>query len=99
MTKADLTVDYDFLSDCERTLGELKNTFEDIENRRDDMRQHWGSSKISDAMADFVDNWDDYRTKLVESIDSVGKLVSGTRTAFKDLDDQLSKREKKKPAT
>ena len=97
MAEPDLTVDYEFLSDSERKLGQLQRTFKDIENRRDDMRQHWGSGAIADAMGDFVDNWDDYRTKLIEGIESVGKLVAGTKKAFEQLDDDLSKRDEKKP--
>lgn len=46
------------------------------------MREHWGSGKIADVMTDFVDNWDDYRTRLVESLDSVGQMVAGTKKAF-----------------
>ncbi len=91
MRDSDLTVDYEFLADCERKLGQLKKTFEDIENRRDDMKEHWGSGDIAGAMEDFVDNWDDYRTRLVESLESVGKLVAGTKKAFEDLDKQLAK--------
>ncbi|MFF1652124.1 WXG100 family type VII secretion target [Streptomyces sp. NPDC058255] len=97
MAEPDLTVDYEFLSESERKLSQLQRTFKDIENRRDDMRGHWGSSAIADAMGDFVDNWDDYRTKLIEGIESVGKLVAGTRKAFEELDDELSKRDEKKP--
>ncbi|CAL9543130.1 hypothetical protein SUDANB176_04286 [Streptomyces sp. enrichment culture] len=96
MGDPDLTVDYDFLTDCERKLGQLKKTFEDIENRRDDMKEHWGSSAVAGAMEDFVDNWDDYRTRLIESIESVGKLVAGSKKAFEDLDDDLAKANKKK---
>jgi uncharacterized protein YukE len=92
----DLTVDFDFLAESERRLSQLKTTFKDIENRRDDMREHWGSGAIAEAMGDFVDNWDDYRTKLIEGIESVGKLVAGTKKAFKDLDDDLSKVNDKK---
>ncbi|MFF8013991.1 hypothetical protein [Streptomyces sp. NPDC007929] len=96
MSDSDLTVDYDFLADCERKLGQLKKTFEDIENRRDDMDKHWGSGAVADVMEDFVDNWDDYRTRLVESLDSVGKLVAGTKKAFVSLDEQLAEQNKKK---
>ncbi|MFG2540891.1 hypothetical protein ACGFOM_00550 [Streptomyces sp. NPDC048594] len=96
MGDPDLTVDYDFLADCERKLGQLKTTFEDIENRRDDMKEHWGAGAIASAMEDFVDNWDDYRTRLVESIESVGKLVAGSKKAFEDLDKQLAEANKKK---
>ncbi|MEU6449055.1 hypothetical protein [Streptomyces sp. NPDC046979] len=96
MGDPDLTVDYDFLADCERKLGQLKTTFEDIENRRDDMKEHWGAGAIAAAMEDFVDNWDDYRTRLVESIESVGKLVAGSKKSFEDLDKQLAEANKKK---
>ncbi|MEU1145706.1 WXG100 family type VII secretion target [Streptomyces sp. NPDC005863] len=95
MGDPDLTVDYEFLADCERKLGQLKRTFEDIENRRDDMNEHWGSGSVAGAMEDFVNNWDDYRTKLVESIESVGKLVTGSKKAFEDLDEKLAKTGKK----
>ncbi|MFI9819828.1 hypothetical protein ACIHFC_05020 [Streptomyces sp. NPDC052013] len=96
MADPDLTVDYDFLADCERKLGQLKRTFEGIENRRDDMKEHWGSSAVAGAMEDFVDNWDDYRTRLIEAIESVGKLVAGSKKAFEDLDDDLAKANKNK---
>lgn len=96
MSDSDLTVDYDFLAESEKKLSQLKKTFEDIENQRDDMREHWGSGKIADVMTDFVDNWDDYRTRLVESLDSVGQMVAGTKKAFEDLDNQLAKRDEKK---
>ncbi|MCF2435137.1 hypothetical protein LV779_13060 [Streptomyces thinghirensis] len=96
MGDSDLTVDYEFLADCERKLGQLKKTFEDIEDRRDDMKEHWGSGAVAGAMEDFVDNWDDYRTKLVESLESVGKLVAGSKKAFEDLDEQLAKKDEKK---
>ncbi|MDX2582432.1 hypothetical protein PV349_03355 [Streptomyces sp. WI04-05A] len=97
MAEPDLTVDFEFLAKSERKLGQLKKEFEDLENRRDDMRRHWGSGTIADAMDKFVDNWDDYRTKLVEGITSVGELVAGTKKAFEDLEKQLSKRDEKKP--
>ncbi|MFI9611327.1 hypothetical protein ACIHCM_06485 [Streptomyces sp. NPDC052023] len=96
MDDPDLTVDYAFLADCERKLGQLKKTFEDIENRRDDMDRHWGSGAMAEVMVDFVDNWDDYRTRLIESLTSVGEMVAGTKKAFQDLDTQLAKRGEKK---
>ncbi|MEU4997442.1 hypothetical protein [Streptomyces sp. NPDC021622] len=96
MADPDLTVDFEFLAESERTLSQLKTTFEGLEKRRDDMHKHWGSGEIAEAMGDFVDNWDDYRTKLIEGIESTGKLVSGTKKAFEDLEKQLSKRDEKK---
>ncbi|CAL9447452.1 WXG100 family type VII secretion target [Streptomyces sp. NPDC093808] len=96
MGEPDLTVDYEFLAECERKLGQLKRTFEDIENRRDDMKEHWGSRAVAEAMKDFVNNWNDYRTRLVESLENVGKLVAGSKEAFEDLDGELAKANKKK---
>ncbi|MFD4574895.1 hypothetical protein ACFWNK_20555 [Streptomyces sp. NPDC058417] len=71
----------------------MGRTFKDIEKHRDDMRPHWGSGSVADAMGDFVGNWDDYRTQLIESIESVGKMVAGTKQAFKELDTELAKRD------
>ncbi|MFC8129843.1 WXG100 family type VII secretion target [Streptomyces sp. NPDC057302] len=91
MSDSDLTVDYEFLSTCESQLGSLQTTFKDIENRRDDMDKHWGAGKIADAMGDFVDNWDDYRTKLIEGLEATGKLVAETKKSFEKLDEDLAK--------
>ncbi|MGW7069765.1 hypothetical protein ACWGII_27645 [Streptomyces sp. NPDC054855] len=96
MSEGDLTVDYEFLSSCERQLGNLRTTFKDIENRRDDMEKHWGAGSIADAMGDFVDNWDDYRTRLIEGLESTGKLVAETKKAFEKLDEELEKQTKGK---
>ncbi|MFG2647428.1 hypothetical protein [Streptomyces sp. NPDC048436] len=96
MSRRDLTVDYEFLSDCERQLGNLRTTFKDIENRRDDMDKHWGAGNIADAMGDFVDNWDDYRTRLIEGLESTGKLVAETKKSFEKLDQELAEQSKGK---
>lgn len=96
MSDKDLTVDYEFLSSCERQLGNLRTTFKDIENRRDDMEKHWGAGSIADAMGDFVDNWDDYRTRLIEGLEATGKLVAETKKSFEALDDELAKQTKGK---
>ncbi|MGB8942277.1 MAG: hypothetical protein WCD21_18845 [Streptomyces sp.] len=96
MSGSDLTVDYEFLRSCERQLGNLHLTFKNIENRRDDMEKHWGAGNIAGAMGDFVDNWDDYRTRLVEGLESTGKLVAETKKSFEALDDELAKQSKGK---
>ncbi|GAA3099904.1 hypothetical protein ACFQ0X_36390 [Streptomyces rectiviolaceus] len=96
MFGSNLTVDYEFLNSCERQLGNLRSTFKDIENRRDDMEKHWGAGSIADAMGDFVDNWDDYRTRLIEGLESTGKLVAETKKSFEKLDEELAKQSKGK---
>ncbi|MEV0527677.1 hypothetical protein [Streptomyces sp. NPDC050439] len=96
MSGSNLTVDYEFLSGCERQLSTLRTTFKDIENRRDDMEKHWGAGSIADAMGGFVDNWDDYRTRLIEGLESTGKLVAETKKSFEALDVELAKQTKGK---
>lgn len=88
---SDLIVNVELLVESESRLKSIKKELENLDNRKDDMHSHWGSSKISDVMDDFVDNWDDYRKKMVETVDTVGKLVKGTIDGFTGLDAELAK--------
>ncbi|MFF8868668.1 hypothetical protein [Streptomyces massasporeus] len=47
-------------------------------------------------MTDFIDNWDDNRKRLLESLETVGNMMEGTRDAFAKVDDELAKAGKKK---
>ncbi|WP_309060326.1 hypothetical protein [Streptomyces sp.] len=91
----DLIVNVDLLVESESALSKIQKDLKDIGNRKDDMRPHWGSSEISEAMGKFVDNWDDYRGKMIESLDSVGKLVTNTINGFTGADAALAKELKK----
>ncbi|AVH55828.1 MULTISPECIES: hypothetical protein [Streptomyces] len=88
---SDLKVNVDLLVESESRLKSLRKEFKNIENRNDDMHPYWGSGEITDTMDEFVDNWDDYRAKMLESIDTVGKLVKSTIDSFEGLDADLAK--------
>lgn len=91
----DLIVNIDLLVESESALSKIQKDLKDTGNRKDDMRPYWGSSEISEAMGKFVDNWDDYRGKMIESLDSVGKLVTNTINGFTGADAALAKELKK----
>ncbi|MEU8348524.1 MULTISPECIES: hypothetical protein [unclassified Streptomyces] len=88
---ADLIVNINLLVDSETLLKGLQKEFKNLGSRSEDMHSHWGHSEITDAMDEFVDNWDDYRSKMLDSIESVGKLIGGTIDSFTGLDAKLAK--------
>lgn len=88
---SDLIVNVELLTESEARLKSIKKELENLDNRKDDMHPYWGSGKISDVMDEFVENWDDYRKKMVETVDTVGKLVKGTIDGFSGLDAELAK--------
>lgn len=92
---SDLIVNVDLLVESESALGKIQKDLKDINNRKDEMRPYWGSGEISEAMSEFVDNWDDYRTKMIESLEGVGKLVTNTINGFTGADAALAKELKK----
>ncbi|MFF8671441.1 hypothetical protein [Streptomyces sp. NPDC015242] len=88
---SDLIVNVELLTESESRLKSIKKELENLDNRKDDMHPYWGSGNISDVMDEFVDNWDDYRKKMIETVDTVGKLVKGTIDGFTGLDAELAK--------
>ncbi|MGP3951664.1 hypothetical protein [Streptomyces sp. 7N604] len=88
---SDLIVNVDLLVASESRLKGIQKELKNLGNRKDDMRQYWGSGEITEAMDEFVDNWDDYRGKMLESVDSVGKLITATIDGFTGQDAQLAK--------
>ncbi len=92
---SDLIVNVDLLVESESALSKIQKDLRDIGNRKEDMRPYWGSSEITEAMGKFVDNWDDYRGKMIESVNSVGKLVTNTINGFTGADAALAKELKK----
>lgn len=87
----DLRVNVDLLVNSEARLKGLRREFKNLSNRNEDMHPYWGSGDISGAMDEFVDNWDDYRRQMLDSIDTVGKLVESTIKGFSGLDADLAK--------
>ncbi|WP_055418486.1 hypothetical protein [Streptomyces pactum] len=92
---SDLTVDFDLLKTSAKQLNAIRTEFKDLGEWKDDITSVVGASELRSAMTDFIDNWDDNRKRLVESLEEVGKMVEGTRDAFKSLDDELAKTGKK----
>ncbi|BDE41152.1 hypothetical protein SLITK23_43970 [Streptomyces lividans] len=96
MTMSDLTVDFELLKTSTKQLNAIHREFKDLGEWKDDIASVVGASQIKSAMTDFIDNWDDNRKRLVESLEKVGKMVEGTRDAFKSLDEELAKPGKRK---
>ncbi|MBT2398710.1 hypothetical protein [Streptomyces sp. ISL-100] len=96
MGDADLIINVDVLVTSEKRLGTLKSEFETIDKQKDHMRQFWGSGEIADAMDEFVDNWENYREKFIQNIDSLGKMVTAAINGFDGLDKELADRARKK---
>ncbi|MYY85162.1 MULTISPECIES: hypothetical protein [unclassified Streptomyces] len=87
---SDLIVNIDLLVESESRLKGIQRELKNLGNRNDDMHEHWGSSAISGAMDEFVDNWDDYRAKMQDSVKQVGELVKSTIDGFTGLDAKLA---------
>ncbi|MDG9708061.1 hypothetical protein [Streptomyces sp. DH10] len=88
---SDLVVNIKLLVDSESRLNRIKKELNDLDNRKDDMNPYWGSSQIAEVMGDFVDNWEKYREKMLETVENVGKLVTSTIDGFTGLDSDLAK--------
>ncbi|MEV5435232.1 hypothetical protein AB0K80_04255 [Streptomyces sp. NPDC052682] len=97
---SDLVVNVDLLVKSESRLKSIHKELKNLSHRKDSMHPYWGSGEISDAMGEFVDNWDDHRSALLKNLESVGGLVKSTIDAFtgadKQLADELRKARKKK---
>lgn len=93
---SDLIVDFDLLKTSAKQLNAIQYEFKNLGEWKDDITSVVGASELKEAMTDFIDNWDDNRKKLLESLESVGKMVEGTRDTFKKLDDELAKAGNKK---
>ncbi|MEV5367948.1 hypothetical protein [Streptomyces albogriseolus] len=93
---SDLTVDFSLLNTSAKQLKAIQKEFKELNEWKDDIQSVVGARELKDAMADFIENWDDNRKRLLDDLENVGKMVEGTRNAFKGLDDELAKTGKKK---
>ncbi|MFE9973454.1 hypothetical protein ACFYRD_22540 [Streptomyces hirsutus] len=93
---SDLIVDFTLLNTSTRQLKAIQKEFKELDEWKGYVKSVVGASQLKEAMTDFIDNWDDNRKLLLEDLESVGKMVQGTRDAFKGLDDELAKSGKKK---
>jgi predicted methyltransferase MtxX (methanogen marker protein 4) len=86
---ADLKVDYQLLDSIERDLSNLVSQFEHIETQTESYDEAMGSSDIVSAMGSFSGNWVYHRKQMVGSMQTLGQLVSSTKTYFQDTDNRL----------
>ena len=86
----DLCVSFDALEDSERDLKTIKSEFENCSKHTDELRAVWGSGEVADAMGEFVGNWDYHRKDVLDSIQAVGDMVSGTLQTFRETDQKLA---------
>ncbi|MCX4568481.1 hypothetical protein OOK48_19325 [Streptomyces viridodiastaticus] len=93
---SDLTVDFSLLNTSAKQLKAIRKEFKELNEWKDDIQSVVGARELKEAMADFIENWDDNRKRLLDDLENVGKMVEGTRNAFKGLDDELAKTGKKK---
>ncbi|MEU0618511.1 MULTISPECIES: hypothetical protein [Streptomyces] len=93
---SDLTVDFSLLNTSAKQLKAIQKEFKELNEWKDDIQSVVGARELKEAMADFIENWDDNRKRLLDDLENVGKMVEGTRNAFKGLDDELAKTGKKK---
>ncbi|MEZ0160102.1 hypothetical protein [Streptomyces griseorubens] len=93
---SDLTVDLALLKKSAKQLKAIHREFSDLGEWKGEIRSAVGASEIKSAMTEFIDNWDDNRKRLLESLENVGKMIEGTRDAFQGLDNELAKAGKKK---
>ncbi|MEN3585927.1 hypothetical protein AAH978_17450 [Streptomyces sp. ZYX-F-203] len=88
---ADLQADFDFLATSLKQLQFIQSDLRDLDEWRDELMPAIGAPKLRDAMTDFIDNWDDNRGRLIDSIESVGKLIEETRERFSSMENELTK--------
>lgn len=93
---ADLTVDYPLLDSIERSLSSLYSEFQNIKARTAAYDGDMGSGAVASAMDGFAGNWNDHRESLLNSIQTLGKMVSETRQQFQNTDNKLSSSVSKK---
>ncbi|MFJ6724464.1 WXG100 family type VII secretion target [Streptomyces sp. NPDC091281] len=87
---SDLVVDYGLLRTSAKQLKAIQVEFRDLDEWKGDITSVVGAGELKEAMADFIDNWDDNRKRLLKSLETVGKMVEGTRDAFAGLDHDLA---------
>jgi hypothetical protein len=86
---ADLKVDYQLLDSIERSLSSLQSEFSNIQAQTGAYDGAMGSGDVASAMDGFAGNWNDHRQDLLNSIETLGKMVSETIAQFQKTDNKL----------
>ena len=87
---ADLRVKTALLKDAAVSLSELRCELGSLERRRDQVRSTWGSDAVADALSRFVDNWDDNRRRISDSMTSLQRMAESTADEFEHIESGLT---------
>ena len=72
------------------SLSGLRGELSGLEQRRDQVRSAWGSDDVADALDGFVDNWDDNRRRISDSMSSLQRMVESTADEFERVEADLT---------
>ena len=86
----DLKVDYQLLESTERTRSSLVSEFQNMQAQESAYDWALGSGPIASAMNGFATNWNDNKKSLLNSMQTLGKMVSETVQHFKATDAKLA---------
>jgi hypothetical protein len=86
----DLRVRTDLLRDAAASLSDLRAELGGLERRRDQVRSAWGSADVADALDRFVDNWDDNRRRIADSMTSLQRMAESTADEFERVESELT---------
>ena len=80
----------DLLRDAAASLSDLRAELGGLERRRDQVRSAWGSEDVADALDRFVDNWDDNRRRIADSMTSLQRMAESTADEFERVESELT---------
>lgn len=87
---ADLYVDVDALTELSRQLEQVKRSLEGAQDSIDAYRGRLGSSRIEDALGDFVDGWRDGRKKIIGGVDDLLGRIRGAIDTYNEQERKLA---------
>ena len=80
----------DLLRDAAASLSDLRGELDGLERRRNQVRDAWGSDDVADALDRFVDNWDDNRRRIADSMTSLQRMAESTADEFQRVESELT---------
>jgi len=93
---ADLYVDVDALSELSRQLQQVKASLERVSDDISAYNGRLGSSRIEDALGDFIDGWRDGRKKIIGGIEGLLGRIQGAIDTYNEQEEKLSQAAKGK---
>lgn len=85
-----LVVDFGVLNHLNNDLTTVRATLERAHKRIDASAADIGSSTVQNALADFDSRWDDKRTSIEHSADSLGSMLTSSLHAYSETDAHLA---------